>query len=319
MVTDLWLRRRLGSAGRGRLRVLEVLRERLGAEGQPALSIGLADHELDRLCADCRTAALALAVPARGDAASLRRILWWGSALGDIASAVRPDDRDRIVREAALFNLGVALFDSVVDRAPQLVPPLARALAPARLEARLHASGADPVLAVDQPLLEPLVGIFDAALGSIGQRFRDEPAHLEHLRWLLERMFLSELGLSPNPFAAKTLPVTFIGALAGPSRDWTRVFDGLSRFMSVWDDWLDLAEDMRRLAPNAFLGGRRGVSLGGALYAGRSLARVAAGGRLHGGLGDRLFEPLDASLIAARAGNEALYTRTIALYSHLLS
>jgi hypothetical protein len=297
-----WVRRRLGSAGAPRDALLERLLARL-PDGADDVRLGLTGAELESVLPE--RDAFELATTARGDVERLRRIVWWGSALADL-----PDGADGARAEGGRFNLAFALFDSVVDDAPRRVPVLAHALAPDRLRHRL--AGGAP-LVPGAPELEPLVQLFDTALAGSGRRLRAQPRRLDELGDLLEAMLRSELGMTEDPFAAKTLPVVFLGALADGSAATARLFRALAEFLWLWDDWLDVAADLCRLRPNAFLG------RGGSSVCLRGATRLVAGSRAHPSVADRLDRAFVSTLDAALGAGGDTYARTVAFHRELLA
>jgi hypothetical protein len=261
-------------------------------------------------------------VPGRGDAGRLLEIARWGAALGDLVPASAPGERDAILREAARFNLGVALFDSRVDDGSPHLPDLARALSYDRLRRRLtHPDDPDARLACADAENRALVHLFDEVLSSIGTRKREAKDELAHLSSLLERMYQSELGRSEDPFEAKRLPVVFIGELgSGLARDKTRaLFDRLGGFLYLFDDWQDLADDLCALAPNAFFGPwRPDDPVGALLTLGRGASRTVTGPLAHQDLARALWEPLEASLRRAEALGSPTHGKVIAFLWDLL-
>jgi hypothetical protein len=272
--------------------------------------LGLTDAELEHVLPDRVASGLAVAIAgARGDSERLRRILWWGTVLADLPGTATGG----VLVEAGRFNLAFALFDSIVDDAPSRVPALAKALAPDRLRLRLAGASPGVALATGVAELEPVVQLFDRALADTGARLRTEPHRVEHLGDLLEAMFRSELRLTPDPFSAKTLPVVFLGALVDASSATARLFRALAEFLWLWDDWLDLAADLRRRRPNAFLG------RGGSAVCARGAARLAAGAWGHGRIATRLDRAFASSLDAARRAGEQTYLRTVSFHRELLA
>ena len=251
------LRRRLGCIGRGRSCVTDSLRETLRADSQrPNVNIGLDDSDLNALLVGGWLRDLAKAVPERGDEKRLLEIARWGSVLGDLAVPTSSPQRDAVLREAALFNLGVALFDTYVDESLAQLPVLATALAPSKLEKRLF----DPKnkrahLSRHYPAVSPVVALFDHVLSSVGSRRRTAPEYLAGLISMLDCMYRSELGLSKDPFVAKRLPVLFVGHLGAEPMNFQPhgMFDSLAQFLQYFDDWQDLADDLVKFAPNAFI------------------------------------------------------------------
>ena len=313
------MRRRLGAAGSARAELKGMLRRHLGDDDAP-VEIGLDAHDLEGALPAQEAEALTAGLPLRGDAERLREIVWWGSALADLPQPTSPAERNAVLGEAGRFNLAVALFDSVLDDFPRALDALVEALAPDALRRRLVAPGdADPVLQTDDAALQPLVGLFDTVLAAAGTRLREQPRRVERLAELLETMLRSELGLAPDPFLAKTLPVVFIGELVDPSAETTRLFRALAEFLWLWDDWLDLSDDLRHLRPNAFLGRRREWPFGAVAIGGRGAVRVVAGPRAHGAVASRLDDTFRHTLVAARLADRGTYRRTLAFNRALLS
>lgn len=309
-----WVRCRLGSAGPSRAGLIARLREHLPAadrEGKLALTAA----QLERVLPGREARLLAGATSGvRGDPERLRRIAWWGTALAGLPGTATGTARV----EAGRFNLAFALFDSVVDDTPRRVAPLAGALAPDRLRARLaEPDRAADVLSSELRELEPLIRLFDTALTATGRRLRGQPSRLDQLGDLLAAMFWSELRVTPDPFLAKTLPVVFIGSLVDRHPSTARLFRALARFLWLWDDWLDLAADLRRLRPNAFLGAG-GSSAARTTACARGAARLVAGSRAHGRIADRLEYALASTLDAARLAGDGTYRRTVAFHRELI-
>jgi len=316
-----WLTRQLGCSGPPARRILHRLAGLLPAVSPAGeAGVGLPDSELDALCKEFQLADL---TPGLGLSGGLVECGWWGSALGDIAlsTGARPGGRS-VLREAALFHLGFQLFDIVVDNVPAHTRALAGALRPDFLRARLVRPLDDAsALHSDDHTASLIVRLFDAAISSAGQRLHADSPHADYIAELLQRMYTSELRTSPDPFDAKRLPVVFVGALAiHPSNGRaSELFVHLSQFLSLWDDWADLAEDMLRGAPNAFLSSMHESRPRRALaYAGRSVLRVTSGRAGHGGIVARLREPLDASLALARQLGPDSHDKVVSICRHLM-
>lgn len=279
--------------------------------------------ELSVFSRSCDLETLAWRIPWRGDAERLRTIAWWGSALGDLASDERRPERSPILAEAAAFNLGVALFDSVVEHGHARCAQLTTALAPGRLRDRLLSPSTEGTrVACHDVSLDLVAGLFDRVLASLGQRLAGRPRHLESLAQQLDDMYRSEIGLTPDPFVAKSGPVIFIGALSedadpGYAR---RLFSALGHFCQLWDDSLDIAEDLRSGAPNAFLGvPRRAGVAGTARFWLNGLGRVIAGDRMHERITLRLAAGLRETLNAARECDPGTQRRALALCRTLVN
>jgi hypothetical protein len=293
--------------------LLERLLRRL-PEDPYEVKLGLTAAELERVLPEPEARALAGTAPGgRGGPEQLWRIVWWGVTLADLPGTATGTARV----EAGQYNLAFALFDSVVDSAPSLVSPLAHALMPDRLRARLADPDPSAALTTDHRGLEPLVRVFDMALSHTGRRLRAQSDRLERLGDLLEAMFRSELRATSDPFLAKTLPVVFIGALVDRRTTTAHLFQALAEFIWLWDDWLDLADDLRRLRPNAFLG-PAGSRSARATACARGMARLIAGSRAHGEVADRLERALASTLSAAREAGDETYRLTAAFHRELI-
>lgn len=318
-----WLRKRLGCAGQPCLRIREHIRECLPetrqAEDGP---LGFSGPELADFTETHQLAEIATRFSWRGNLKRLETIAWWGSALGDVASVRHPIDRSQVLWEAASFNLGVCLFDSILENESGKFQPLARALDGVHLKARLERpSILDRPLTCEDHSFDLVVRLFDNALVGAGRRFSCWPAQINYLSKLLEVMYRSEMGLAEDRFAAKTMPVAFIGALGNHYKEeqahW--FFTAFGRFIQLWDDWLDLTEDLGSLAPNAFLGAPRSVVSFEALeYSVRFLARAAGGTLFHEAIAITLSDALKISLLAARRWDNQAYRKTLLLCHELL-
>ena len=320
-----WLRRRLGCAGRERLRIVATLRASVGEVwSAPQRAVGWSAAQTAAFAQAYRLQELARAVRGRGDAESLARIAWWGSALADLAPADVDADgcaqRGEVLGICAAFNLAVALFDTAIDEAPIPRLALVEALAPRRLHSRLYQPDSEATrLRSEHPAAALVVGLFDQALTDIGHRFAGQHARLDALITLLEAMYRSVLGQSDEPFIAKTGPVLFIGRVAAGDQA-QRLYFELARFCHIWDDALDVAEDLVTLAPNHFLGTGRGVAMLSTLsYVGRGALRVVAGSAMHGDIERALSMALRATVDAARDWNDESHAKTLSLCHALLS
>lgn len=316
------MRRRLGGAGSARLHVRDRVAQPLAVLTDTTdCRIGFDDDELSRFSDAYRLDAIASVFDARGDIARLKQIAWWGSALADLALIDDSAVRDRVLAEGAVFNLAVALFDSVVDEGSPLAARLAHTLEPRRMSARLSDPESERSrLSCGDPALQLVVDLFDAVLASAGQRLRARTDRLANLSAQLERMYLSELRIAPDLFVAKTGPVVFIGTLAADDEanvDW--LYDTLARFCHEWDDWQDMAEDMPRFSPNVFLGKpRRRLSAAAVAYATRSIWRLIGGPLLHVGVAEHLASSLQDVVDAARGCDRWTYCKTLVLCRELV-
>jgi hypothetical protein len=230
-------------------------------------SLGLDEAEIEAACAEHGVAALLERISGRGATpAHLQRIAWHGSALADIACPDQHPLREQALLDAALFNLAVALTDSLVDDEPGAGARAGRALAPDRLRRRLSQPlDRDAALgsASADSDLNPLYELWDALLVRIGSRFSGDDEAVERLAEMLERMHRSEFAAGEDRLAAKALPIEFLGALVadgGRSRDrlHAELYRELGALVGLLDDWHDLALDMRHLRANELICSRDG-------------------------------------------------------------
>jgi hypothetical protein len=224
--------------------------------------LGLDDAEIEAACAQHGVVALRERISSRGaTTAHLQRIAWHGSALADIACPVAHPLRERVLLDAALFNLAVALTDSLVDDEPDAGARAGRTLAPDLLERRLmQSSGTDAALGGgdESSDLRPLYALWDALLVSIGSRFDEDHATIARLAALLDRMHRSEFAAGEDRLAAKALPIEFVGALVRDGanslgRAHEDLYRELGALIGLLDDWHDLALDMRHLRANELI------------------------------------------------------------------
>jgi hypothetical protein len=131
-------------------------------------------------------------------------------------------------------------------------------------------------------------------------------------------MFRSELRTAADPFLAKTLPVVFIGALVDARASTARLFHSLSDFLWLWDDWLDIADDLGHLRPNAFLG-RASSPIGRATACLRGSVLLAAGSMAHSRGAYRLERAFVSTLDAASEMGAETLRRTVAFQRELLA
>ena len=317
-----WLRRRLGGAGLPCLRIREKIRNCLPAMYKEVCVLGLSPSEIADFSKYYRLAEVAKHFIWRGDCERLEAIAWWGSALGDISSVGQPIYRSQIIWEAASFNLGIALFDSILENDSDKFPLLAQVLHGKRLKARLECSSiSDQPLRCDEYSLNLVVRLFDRTLSSAGQRFSDSPSQIAYLSELLDKMYKSELGISDDLFASKTTPLVFIGALGNfhNNKNANSFFEAFGHFFHLWDDWLDLIDDFSSLAPNIFLGTPRSfISTDFFLYSIRFLTRAVGGTLFHDNIAMQLSTALAKSLSATLFWDEKAYRKTLQLCYILL-
>lgn len=296
--------------------------------------LGTPRGELSRLASECGLDEVPEIFASFAEPGDLLDVASRGAVLGELSVATaglgHPEQpgvaaaevRRQIQLEAAAFNLAVALFDCVVDEVPYYIDSLSTALGPVALRRRLLCPD-DPAAALaGDEHLQAVIRLFDFVLVSAGLRLRHDGARLEELAALLLAMYESELELSSDRLAAKRLPIVFIGALAIPSQQLKgrALFEHLSLFIQLWDDWRDLKADMLRLAPNGFLDADPAPRFFPRLvYLGRCLARIfgrAEAQRME--IVDLLGSALGQALAAAQQLDERTYRNTVGLFRSIM-
>jgi hypothetical protein len=255
--------------------------------------LGLDADRLEELCAAHGAAALANQIGQRGaTAAHLQRIAWHGSALADLGCPPDSPERIAILEDCALFNLAVALTDSVVDDHGPAARQTALLLSPDRLRRRLAApQDAAATLADPGNALATLFALWDSLLVRIGTRVSGQGGTVAEHASMLEQMHRSEFGAHANRIPAKTLPIEFIGLLvcdgagggapgSSSRRSQALLYRELGLLIGLVDDWGDLPGDIRHMRANQFIltrGLRRGHRL---VYVARCMYRLGRPGRL---------------------------------------
>jgi len=252
------------------------------ARSQPSASVtqlGLARERLDQLALEHDFADLAARYPSRGDEARLRQLAWLGSAFADAATPHDHPQREQVLREAALFNLAIALFDTVIDDVIlEERAGLLRALHPDKLVLRLRDASPAASLCREAELRpRPLIRLFDAALCSIAQRFAGQPpSALDALASALEQMYISETEARYDRSSAKSLPIVFYSLLPdGGAREHTlAAFERLGVFVALLDDWKDLRSDVLAARANLWVSPRDGHGVVPVQYVARALCTM---------------------------------------------
>ena len=255
--------------------------------------------------------AVARAVPERGGTDDFDRIAFWGAALCWLTADAPTSE---ILKAAAAFNAGVAAFDSVVGRHSGSLSELTEALAPAEL--RRVVQDPDERLGEVSDDHAPVVALFQVALSTFGARWRRHSEQLSLGCDLLERMYRSELGLSSAPWSAKTLPTVFAGLLGTDDPIRIEFHRALGRFLADWDDWMDLDEDLVRLAPNRHLCLVGQPHLGG--HVSRAIA-MATSERARQRVRQRLRDDLAEVFAAADRAGSPVAERTSGFACEMLS
>jgi hypothetical protein len=244
-------------------------------------SLGLADSAIEEACARHGVDMLAQRIRGRGPtAAHLHHIAWHGSALADIGCPAEHPSRERLLLDAALFNLAVALTDSLVDDEAHTGAQAAEVLRPERLRERLL-HPADPSFVIaGEGELAAFYALWDSLLVSLGQRLADDRDLLAHLGEMLELMHRSEFSAGADRLPAKELPIAFIGALMDGTPALDALYRELGALIGLSDDWNDLAADMRRMRANQLVMIHDPTSSERLVYVSRCLRRVMFSRRL---------------------------------------
>jgi len=252
-------------------------------------SLGLAAETIEAACAQTGVDGLVERIHGRGPtAAHLHVIAWHGSALADVGCAPARAHRDELLLDCALFNLAVALTDSLVDDEAAAGARAARALAPQKLARRLHAPhDPDAAIAAGGDGLDAFFALWDTLLARLGERFAGEPERLAQLAALLARMHRSEFDDGADRLPAKVLPIEFLGVVVADRHEphaaetTVALYRELGELVGLVDDWHDLLADMRRMHANQLvmlIGARTPANR--LRYLARCLQRVAFPGRL---------------------------------------
>ena len=242
-------------------------------------SLGLGAAEIEAACARYGIDALVPRIPSRAETpGDLHHIAWHGSALADIGCPAAHPLREQLLLDAALFNLAVALTDSLVDEDPRAGARAGRVLSPRKLERRLR-EPREPQAAIvgEEPALEALFGLWDALLARLGERYEDDQGALANLATMLRQMHGGEFDEGADRTPAKLLPIEFVGAILR-ERDSPAALADLYRelgaLLALSDDWNDLAEDMRRMRANQLVLMRDHTRAERVRYLARCLQRV---------------------------------------------
>lgn len=237
---------------------LSALRGRVDTNGARLWAILAPEIAPDPHAADALYRATGL------DSATFARILGFGHvqamALADALQTTRRH-RAEAAEAAALFNLGIALFDHVTDRLNTSARRLGAVVTPHALAALLHSAEALPL--TGDPALDPLLRLIASffARCALLSRRRDAMDSLHTLISRLHRaqlasstlkrhMVAADLGLLTDLHAKSALPMLAMahvmslaepdgGRLAAAEPAITRLGEAL------WlaDDLVDLAED----------------------------------------------------------------------------
>jgi hypothetical protein len=283
---------RLAEPARGRVageRILKQVDERVASafralvpapEQLPQLdSLGLDDAAIEAACARYGIDGLVARIPSRAETAGdLHHIAWHGSALADIGCPAEHPLREQLLLDAALFNLAVALTDSLVDEDPRAGARAGRALSPHSLERRLRdPHDAQAAIVGDEPGLEALFGLWDGLLARLGERYEDDRVALARLAAMLRQMHGGEFDEGADRTPAKVLPIEFVGAILCERESPATLADlyrELGALLALSDDWNDLAEDMRRMRANQLVLMRDHTRADRVRYVSRCLQRV---------------------------------------------
>lgn len=240
-----WLERRLGVVGQTRQRIVSDIASFVADERRSSALV--TEAEVDALVQRAPKH-LAVLFPNRGERDCVRRIVSYGAMLGIVAAGAESPLRGDVVFEAAMFNLGVALFDTVVDDHVASIPTLTAALRPDQISHAMRTG--ERIARVEHAWANAIIDAFEAMARNVQGH---GTACIDDLGRMLVDMHASEM--SPgNRLQAKLLPTRFIGLLGDASGATTRLFESLAEFVALWDDWQDLADDLISGRANLFVG-----------------------------------------------------------------
>jgi hypothetical protein len=231
-----------------------------------------------------------------------------GSMLADIASPVAPE----ALVDGALANVAITLADRLVDDNPRLGLRAATLLSPDALQGRVRnpSSSSHSLAFPDAGPLAPFCALWDTILSRVGTRLAGQPDQVAHVASLLDRMHASEMGSGADRLPAKTLPIVFVGAVAGcpPRAPAMGAYRELGSLLALADDWQDLAGDIVNGHANQLLAGRHITA---------SVRRVARPRRLSEEVAGTLGQHVSRTLAAASAAGPATYSKTHAFLGYL--
>ena len=313
-----WLERRLGSRGH----TVGLVRQRsaeLLSHGNGTLwssPIGLSRAQLAGVIGNDRLSRLSSQFHNRGSRQHLLNIAWYGSVIADVSCGVSDPNRECILREGALFNLAVALYDTTVEEFAHLRPELIAGFDGHRIRDRLEGRTISPLTSA-QPALGDLMFLCDSLLSSVRLRLQSTPARLSYLAGLLERMYTSEVTKQGDRRDAKMLPIVFICALGEDVLANTRLQfpTALARWLSLMDDWQDLGRDVWARRANQFVLPQDGLSWHLVPYGIRALHLVFGGRSSRNRTADLLLSSLNDLVVSAEqvGADTAFKTRAFAL------
>lgn len=306
------LQHRLGTTGPARERALLAIAEaarcyRRGSSALDDVDVG----SLRETAESYDFPGAAALFPSRASGDGLMDTAWFGARLASLTSGARSRDGQRM---GALFNIAVALFDTIVDEHPQQLPELVRCISLRTLQAALFDGRPLP------PSADVRVARVSALLDEVFRELRcARLGERRQVLWtLLREMYRGELGYG-DAGAAKLLPTLFIGCIG--SANWP-VLDQLfflevARFVALWDDWADLGADLRAGRENTLLG-RAGWQRAPIARLAWSMFRLGGGRVSHEEISLRLAHATHALLRAAAAVGDATVERTLGLLGELV-
>jgi hypothetical protein len=262
---------------------------------------------------------LARVLPDRGDRARLIEIARRGALVANVGLTTPSASADVALRAATLFNVAVALFDTLMESGAAAGVEVARVTTPQGLLG-VALGSTECLPQASDPAAAGVAALFEAVMRTASSLLVASPAKARRAADLLHRMHTSETQPTASRHAAKVLPTAFIGLLANldenPGLD--ALFHRLGEFLALVDDWHDLAGDLLTGNANRFLTDREGSPGGRLLGAARGLGRVALPARSERFIGDELVSAMSGTLRAAHRLGPAILGRTGALLSHFL-
>jgi len=216
-------------------------------------NLGLDEEELLSLVSELELKSYEGSFRRRGGLEGMITTMWWGSAINDILNS--PDCRsEKTLIISGLFNLGVALFDSIIDDFPKREKRHLSAMVQVMLDnADQSADSSIPNQNTTRELFL-IQKLITKILCHLKRNY--SRAHGKFLMNLISIMFKSEIGIQNTPHIAKQFPIVFLGALNNNYYNnikYRQLYRELGLLINYWDDWKDITSDFLRLSPNIFL------------------------------------------------------------------
>lgn len=219
-------------------------------------NLGLNEIEVNLLIQRLKLESYASFFPNRGGIKGFSTIIWWGSVITDIINTNEKDRKNNTLEVAGLFNLGIALFDTIIDdfsktKRNQLSDLIESEIShkPGIAKHKEYYEIIDHEISLIRNILSFLQEYINENFGKSNNR------HL-FLNRLIRLMFINETSNLSDKRMAKQFPIIFIGALNNYYYDNTRIrllYRYLGELVNYWDDWKDIRYDAFHNNSNYFL------------------------------------------------------------------